>query len=84
MEDMEAAGREANRDALFAGMTAALVGAVIGRHIMGFGRNRTILTGLLTGSFSGFFFSRAFLSSRIAMMEDRRHMHALEQEQKPS
>jgi len=80
---MEQAGRDANRDAMFAGMTAALAGAVIGRHLMGFGRNRTILAGLLTGSLSGFYFSKAFLSSRIALLKDKRHMEAMQQDNNP-
>ncbi|KAJ7458889.1 hypothetical protein FB451DRAFT_1272777 [Mycena latifolia] len=56
----------ARRDAIFAGMSAGLVSAVIGSRFMGFGRIQMILSGVGSGGLSGYFFNRAFLAANMA------------------
>ncbi|KAJ7850391.1 hypothetical protein B0H14DRAFT_2763573 [Mycena olivaceomarginata] len=46
----------ARRDAIFAGMSAALVSAVIGSRFMGFGRTQMMLGALGSGVLSGYYF----------------------------
>ncbi|KAG2126198.1 hypothetical protein BD769DRAFT_1441708 [Suillus cothurnatus] len=38
---------------------------------MGFGRNKTIISGALTGLLSGYFFTQAFLSSNMAQLRSK-------------
>ncbi|KAG1741873.1 uncharacterized protein EDB91DRAFT_318670 [Suillus paluster] len=66
-----AAWREARRDGVFAGLTSALAGALVGSKLMGFGRNKTIISGTLTGLLSGYFFTQAFLSSNMVRMRSK-------------
>ncbi|KAG2072989.1 hypothetical protein BDR04DRAFT_1152870 [Suillus decipiens] len=73
-----AAWKEARRDGIFAGLTSGLAGgditfhlavtALVGSKFMGFGRNKTIISGALTGLLSGYFFTQAFLSSNMARL----------------
>ncbi|KAG1908822.1 uncharacterized protein F5891DRAFT_28586 [Suillus fuscotomentosus] len=37
--------QEARRDGIFAGLTSGLAGALVGSKSMGFGRNKTIISG---------------------------------------
>ncbi|KAG1746971.1 hypothetical protein EDB19DRAFT_336643 [Suillus lakei] len=37
--------QEARRDGIFAGLTSGLAGALVGSKFMGFGRNKTIISG---------------------------------------
>ncbi|KAJ8589077.1 hypothetical protein M405DRAFT_818677 [Rhizopogon salebrosus TDB-379] len=66
-----AAWREARRDGTFAGLTSGLAGALVGSKLMGFGRNKTILCGALTGLLSGYFFTQAFLTSNMARLRSQ-------------
>lgn len=63
------ATKEARRDGMFAGLTAGLTGALLGSKLLRFNRNQTIVCGVLTGALSGYFFTRAFLSSRLAVLK---------------
>jgi len=42
------------------------VGGLIGARLLSFNRNKIILSGVLTGIASGYFFTQAFLSTRLA------------------
>jgi hypothetical protein len=66
-----AAWKEARRDGIFAGLTSGLAGALVGSKFMGFGRNKTIISGALTGLLSGYFFTQAFLSSNMAQLRSK-------------
>ncbi|KAJ1310778.1 hypothetical protein OPQ81_009299 [Rhizoctonia solani] len=72
LNDYGRCNKEAQKDGTFAGVTAGLLGALIGSRAFGFNRNMSIFTGLLTGVGSGYYFSRAFLSSRLAQLERQR------------
>ncbi|KAJ7077697.1 hypothetical protein B0H15DRAFT_832864 [Mycena belliarum] len=61
--------QSARRDAIFAGMSAALVSAVIGSRFMGFGRVQMILSGAGSGALSGYFFNQAFVAANLAEIE---------------
>ncbi|CAL1696817.1 unnamed protein product [Somion occarium] len=61
--------REAQKDGLFAGLSAGLVGAIVGSKLFRFNRNTTIVCGAVTGVLAGYQFSRAFLSSKLAVLE---------------
>ncbi|KAI6000918.1 hypothetical protein EDC04DRAFT_2791052 [Pisolithus marmoratus] len=63
------ANKEARRDGMFAGLTAGLSGALLGSKLLRFNRNQTIICGVLTGVLSGYFFTQAFLSSRLAVLK---------------
>ncbi|KAJ7105948.1 hypothetical protein C8R44DRAFT_806304 [Mycena epipterygia] len=65
----EQAIQGARRDAIFAGMSAALVSAVIGSRFMGFGRTQMILSGVGSGALSGYFFNQAFVAANMAEIE---------------
>ncbi|KAJ7487047.1 hypothetical protein FB451DRAFT_1228640 [Mycena latifolia] len=65
----EQALQAARRDAIFAGMSAALVSAVIGSRFMGFGRTQMILSGVGSGTLSGYFFHQAFVAANFAEIE---------------
>ncbi|KAG2135131.1 hypothetical protein DEU56DRAFT_738090, partial [Suillus clintonianus] len=70
---------EARRDGIFAGLTSGLAGgklihvppSLVGSKFMGFGRNKTIISGALTGLLSGYFFTQAFLSSNMAQLRSQ-------------
>ncbi|CEL58342.1 hypothetical protein RSOLAG1IB_03088 [Rhizoctonia solani AG-1 IB] len=72
LNDYGNCNREAQKDGTFAGVTAGLLGALIGSRVFGFNRNMSVFAGLLTGVGSGYYFSRAFLSSRLAHLERQR------------
>ncbi|KAJ7679728.1 hypothetical protein B0H17DRAFT_1077580 [Mycena rosella] len=57
------------RDALFAGMAAGLVSAVVGSRFMGFGRTQMLLSGVGSGGLSGYYFHRAFLAANMVELE---------------
>ncbi|KAJ6552600.1 hypothetical protein DFH09DRAFT_1167096 [Mycena vulgaris] len=59
----------ARRDAIFAGMSAALVSAVIGSRFMGFGRTQMILSGVGSGALSGYYFNQAFVAANLLEIE---------------
>ncbi|KAG0701957.1 hypothetical protein DFH29DRAFT_805621 [Suillus ampliporus] len=59
--------QEARKDGVFAGLTSGLAGG----KFMGFGRNKTIICGALTGLLSGYFFTQAFLSSNMARLRSK-------------
>ncbi|KAJ7465773.1 hypothetical protein B0H11DRAFT_2049231 [Mycena galericulata] len=59
----------ARRDAIFAGMSAALVSAVIGSRFMGFNRTQMILSGVGSGAFSGYFFNQAFVAANMTELQ---------------
>ncbi|KAJ7779330.1 hypothetical protein DFH07DRAFT_794705 [Mycena maculata] len=65
----EQAIQGARRDAIFAGMSAALVSAVIGSRFMGFGRTQMILSAVGSGSLSGYFFNQAFVAANLAELD---------------
>ncbi|EJD04522.1 uncharacterized protein FOMMEDRAFT_167690 [Fomitiporia mediterranea MF3/22] len=58
--------RHARREGIVAGLTSGFVGAMIGSRVLRFDRNITLLSGILTGILSGYFFTQAFLGTRIA------------------
>ncbi|KAJ7442365.1 hypothetical protein B0H11DRAFT_2094368 [Mycena galericulata] len=62
----------ARRDAIFAGMSAALVSAVIGSRFMGFGRTQMILSAVGSGTLSGYFFNQAFVAANLAELDKER------------
>ncbi|KAF7354351.1 hypothetical protein MVEN_01123700 [Mycena venus] len=59
----------ARRDAIFAGMSAALASAVIGSKFMGFGRTKMILSGVGSGVLSGYYFNKAFVAANMAEIQ---------------
>ncbi|KAJ7676504.1 hypothetical protein DFH06DRAFT_1168349 [Mycena polygramma] len=59
----------ARRDAIFAGMSAALVSAVIGSRFMGFGRTQMILSAVGSGALSGYYFNQAFVAANMLEIE---------------
>ncbi|KAG2129718.1 uncharacterized protein EDB93DRAFT_1055975, partial [Suillus bovinus] len=63
--------QDARRDGIFAGLTSGLAGALVGSKFMGFGRNKTIISGALTGLLSGYFFTQAFLASNMAQLRSK-------------
>jgi len=65
---------DAQKDALFAGLTAGLVASVIGSRLFGFGRNKSMFTGLATGAVSGYFFAQGFASSRMSQLGEQERM----------
>ncbi|KAF8202728.1 hypothetical protein K438DRAFT_1820678 [Mycena galopus ATCC 62051] len=65
----------ARRDAIFAGMSAALVSAVIGSRFMGFGRTQMMLSALGSGVLSGYYFNQAFVAAN--MMEVQKEKERL-------
>ncbi|KAJ7019481.1 hypothetical protein C8F04DRAFT_1147336 [Mycena alexandri] len=65
----EQAIQSAKRDAIFAGMSAALVSAVIGSRFMGFGRTQMILSGIGSGVLSGYYFNQAFVGANLLEIE---------------
>ncbi|KAJ7023876.1 hypothetical protein C8F04DRAFT_1132866 [Mycena alexandri] len=66
----EQAIQSAKRDAIFAGMSAALVSAVIGSRFMGFGRTQMILSGIGSGVLSGYYFKPgAFVGANLLEIE---------------
>ncbi|KZS90074.1 hypothetical protein SISNIDRAFT_488608 [Sistotremastrum niveocremeum HHB9708] len=77
VDQLGRANRLAQKDAIFAGLTAGLVGAIIGGQFFKFGRNKTILTGIATGVISSYFFAQGFLSTRLAALEQQeRDLHS--------
>ncbi|KIJ21376.1 hypothetical protein PAXINDRAFT_94969 [Paxillus involutus ATCC 200175] len=67
--DRKLAIMEAQRDGMFAGLTSALTGALLGSKLMGFNRNKAIFCGVLTGVLSGYFFTQAFIASNISRVK---------------
>ncbi|KAJ7844923.1 hypothetical protein B0H14DRAFT_2775882 [Mycena olivaceomarginata] len=65
----------ARRDAIFAGMSAALASAVIGSRFMGFGRTQMMLSALGSGVLSGYYFNQAFVAAN--MMEVQKEKERL-------
>ncbi|KAL6301035.1 hypothetical protein BKA93DRAFT_739458 [Sparassis latifolia] len=61
--------RQAQRDGIFAGVSAGLVGTILGSRLFRFNRNTTILCGIVTGVLSGYQFTQAFLSSNLARLK---------------
>ncbi|KAJ6609785.1 hypothetical protein B0H10DRAFT_2063126 [Mycena sp. CBHHK59/15] len=68
----EQAIQGARRDAIFAGMSAALVSAVIGSKFMGFGRTQMIISGLGSGVLSGYYFNQAFVAANMVELDKER------------
>ncbi|PCH33181.1 hypothetical protein WOLCODRAFT_147291 [Wolfiporia cocos MD-104 SS10] len=60
--------QEARRDGLFAGLSAALAGAILGNKLFRFNRNTTIVCGGVTGVLSGYQFYQGFLASNLARL----------------
>ncbi|KAK6981507.1 hypothetical protein R3P38DRAFT_415282 [Favolaschia claudopus] len=65
----EQAISSARRDAIFAGMSAALASAVIGSRFMGFGRTQMLFSGLGSGVLSGYYFNKAFVAANMKEVE---------------
>ncbi|KAJ7272942.1 hypothetical protein C8J57DRAFT_1316072 [Mycena rebaudengoi] len=80
----EQALKSARRDAIFAGMSAALVSAVIGSKFMGFGRTKMIASGLGSGILSGYFFNQAFVTANMAELVKEKERLAATQGIQPS
>ncbi|KIJ58777.1 hypothetical protein HYDPIDRAFT_141338 [Hydnomerulius pinastri MD-312] len=74
--------KEARRDGMFAGLTSGLTGALLGSKLMGFSRNKTIFSGVLTGLLSGYFFMQAFEASNMARIKSQ-HMSSAHGEKSP-
>ncbi|KAJ7127293.1 hypothetical protein C8R43DRAFT_700259 [Mycena crocata] len=68
----EQALSSARRDAIFAGMSAALLSAVIGSRFMGFGRTQMVLSALGSGSLGGYYFHQAFVTANMAELDRER------------
>ncbi|KIP07326.1 hypothetical protein PHLGIDRAFT_19192 [Phlebiopsis gigantea 11061_1 CR5-6] len=60
--------RDAQKDGIFAGLSAGLVGAIIGQRLYRFDRNRAILAGVVTGILAGYQFTQVFLASNLARL----------------
>ncbi|KAF7294176.1 hypothetical protein HMN09_01146000 [Mycena chlorophos] len=72
-EDAEQQAVEgARRDAIYAGLSAALVSAVIGSKFMRFNRTQMILSGVGSGVLSGYYFNKAFLGANLSQLERER------------
>lgn len=68
VEAVARATREAKQDGIFAGLSAGLVGALIGQRFYKFNRNKTILCGVVTGALVGYQFTQIFLTSNLARL----------------
>ncbi|KAJ6550244.1 hypothetical protein B0H19DRAFT_1160681 [Mycena capillaripes] len=74
----------ARRDAIFAGMSAALVSAVIGSRFMGFGRTQMVLSALGSGALSGYYFNQAFVAANMAeIQKEKDRLAALDIQSSP-
>ncbi|KAI0757465.1 hypothetical protein C8Q80DRAFT_1216093 [Daedaleopsis nitida] len=62
------ATRQAQRDGIFAGLSSALVSAIVGSKFFRLNRNATILCGVATGIVSGYQFTQGFLATNIARL----------------
>lgn len=60
--------KDARKDGVFAGLSAGLVGAILGSKVFRFNKNTTIVCGIMTGVLSGYQFTQAFLSSNLARL----------------
>ncbi|EPS99650.1 hypothetical protein FOMPIDRAFT_1147292, partial [Fomitopsis schrenkii] len=65
---VERCTKEARKDGIFAGLSAGLVGAILGSKFFKFNRNTTIICGILTGALSGWQFTQAFTASNLARL----------------
>ncbi|TFK68510.1 hypothetical protein BDN72DRAFT_841711 [Pluteus cervinus] len=59
---------EARKEGIFAGLTSGLAAAIIGARLMGFNRNKTLLSGVLGGALAGYYFTQAFTSTALAQL----------------
>ncbi|KAJ7608508.1 hypothetical protein DFH06DRAFT_192032 [Mycena polygramma] len=74
----EQAIQGAKRDAIFAGMSAGLVSAVIGSRFMGFGRAQMILSAVGSGALAGYYFNQAFVTANMAeLTKEKERLAAL-------
>ncbi|KAI0825284.1 hypothetical protein BC628DRAFT_1320631, partial [Trametes gibbosa] len=77
--------QEARRDGVFAGLSSALVSAIIGSKLFRLNRNATILCGVVTGVVSGYQFTQGFLAANVARVEqEQARLDKLAAEQDPS
>ncbi|EJF55938.1 hypothetical protein BD309DRAFT_949068 [Dichomitus squalens] len=63
------ATRQAQRDGIFAGLSSALVSAILGARLFRLNRNATILCGVVTGIVSGYQFTQGFLATNLARLD---------------
>lgn len=66
--------REAQKDGVFAGLSAGLAGAIIGSRLFRFNRNTTMVCGVVTGVLAGYQFTQGFLSAKLARWEAEQAM----------
>ncbi|KAI0761632.1 hypothetical protein BD413DRAFT_237314 [Trametes elegans] len=81
------ATREAQRDGIFAGLSAGLVSAILGARLFRLNRNAIILCGVVTGVVSGYQFTQGFLAANMIRLEQekaRLDKQAAEQLQDPA
>ncbi|KZT61853.1 hypothetical protein CALCODRAFT_490771 [Calocera cornea HHB12733] len=74
------ANRGAQRDGVFAGMVSGLVATIISAQMFRLNRKLTLFSGLLTGTVSGYFWTQAFLESRLALLTNDARNAALKRE----
>ncbi|KAH9075683.1 hypothetical protein EDB83DRAFT_1805654 [Lactarius deliciosus] len=61
------ANGNARRDGTFAGLTAGLLGAIIGSRF-GLSRNKTFIAGTITGILSGYQFTQGFAAANMSRL----------------
>ncbi|KAH9043867.1 hypothetical protein EDB85DRAFT_2138550 [Lactarius pseudohatsudake] len=61
------ANGNARRDGTFAGLTAGLLGAIIGSRL-GLSRNKTFIAGTITGILSGYQFTQGFAAANMSRL----------------
>ncbi|TBU26327.1 hypothetical protein BD311DRAFT_779682 [Dichomitus squalens] len=79
------ATRQAQRDGIFAGLSSALVSAILGSRLFRLNRNATILCGVVTGIVSGYQFTQGFLATNLARLDaEKARLYKLATEQDAS
>ncbi|KZO99562.1 hypothetical protein CALVIDRAFT_533975 [Calocera viscosa TUFC12733] len=77
LDQIGEANRGSQRDGIFAGMASGLVATIISAQMFRLNRKLTIFSGLLTGALSGYFWTQAFLDSRLALLSTEARKKAL-------
>ncbi|PBK64139.1 hypothetical protein ARMSODRAFT_962282 [Armillaria solidipes] len=66
---VERAKTEGRKEGLFAGLTSALASGLIGAKFMGLNRNKTVVTIVLSGALSGYYFTEAFTQTALKQLQ---------------
>ncbi|KAK0207834.1 hypothetical protein DFS33DRAFT_380641 [Desarmillaria ectypa] len=66
---VERANTEGRKEGLFAGLTSALASGLIGAKLMGLNRSKTVVTIVLSGALSGYYFTEAFTQTALKQLQ---------------